>query len=59
MIEPTFGSELTDLIIELDYLRKKRLTGSTKPNVFFQLKKIFQTLESIGSVRVRSVFACN
>jgi Fic family protein len=52
LVEPSFGSSLTDLIIELDYLRKKPLTGSTHPRVFFQLKHIFHTLESIGSARI-------
>lgn len=52
LIEPSFGSELTDLVIELDYLRKKPLGGSTHPKVFFQLKHIFHTLESIGSARI-------
>lgn len=52
LIEPSFNSSLTDLIIELDYLRKKPLGGSTNPRVFFQLKHIFHTLESIGSARI-------
>lgn len=52
LVEPSFGSTLTDLIIELDYLRKKPLGGSTHSNVFFQLKHIFHTLESIGSARI-------
>ena len=52
LIEPSFGSALTDLIIELDFLRKKRLVGSTHPKVFFQLKHIFHMLESIGSARI-------
>lgn len=52
LIEPSFGSALTDLIIELDYLRRKPLGGSTHPKVFFQLKHIFHTLESIGSARI-------
>lgn len=52
LIEPSFDSSLTDLIIELDYLRKKQLGGSTHPRVFFQLKHIFHTLESIGSARI-------
>lgn len=52
MIAPSFDSHLTDLIIELDYLRKKRLEGTTHPNIFFQLKNIFHTLESIGSARI-------
>lgn len=52
LIEPSFGSKLTDLIIDLDHLRRKRLVGSTHPTVFFQLKNIFHTLESIGSARI-------
>jgi Fic family protein len=52
LIEPSFGSALTDLIIELDYLRKRSLGGSTHPKIFFQLKHIFHTLESIGSARI-------
>jgi Fic family protein len=52
LLEPSFGSQLTDLIIELDYLRRKPLGGSTHPKVFFQLKHIFHTLESIGSARI-------
>ena len=52
LVEPDFGSNLTKLILELDHLRKKRLGGSTDPQVFFQLKHIFHTLESIGSARI-------
>lgn len=52
LVEPSFGSKLTDLIIELEHLRKKRLSGTTHELVFFQLKHIFHTLESIGSTRI-------
>ncbi|HRN33772.1 MAG TPA: Fic family protein [Saprospiraceae bacterium] len=52
LVEPSFGSTLTDLIIELDYLRRKQPGGSTHPKVFFQLKNLFHTLESIGSARI-------
>lgn len=52
LIEPKFGSLLTSLILELDYLRKKQLGGTTHPKIFFQLKHIFHTLESIGSARI-------
>ncbi|MFN8359803.1 MAG: Fic family protein [Candidatus Kapaibacterium sp.] len=52
LIEPSFGSSLTDLIIDLESLRKKNVRGSTHPKVFFQLKHIFHTLESIGSARI-------
>jgi Fic family protein len=52
LVDPPFNSNLTDLIIDLDYLRKRPLKGSTHPATFFQLKKIFHTLESIGSARI-------
>lgn len=52
LIKPQFDSKLTDLVIELDFLRKKKLGGSTHPKIFFQLKNIFHTLESIGSARI-------
>jgi Fic family protein len=52
IIDPPYKSRLTDLVIELDYLRKKPLGGTTYPSTFFQLKQIFHTLESIGSARI-------
>lgn len=52
LVEPSFSSPLTSLIIELDFLRRKRLGGTTIPRVFFQLKHLFHTLESIGSARI-------
>jgi Fic family protein len=52
IVNPPFESPLTDLIIDLDHLRKKLLYGSTKPMIFFQLKNIFHMLESIASARI-------
>jgi Fic family protein len=52
IVEPKFGSSLTQLIINLDYLRKKRLGGTTHVKIFFQLKEIFHMLESIASARI-------
>ena len=52
LIKPDFDSPLTDLIIELEHLRKKDLGGSTHPEVFFQLRNIFHWLESMGSARI-------
>lgn len=52
LIDPGFDSSITDLIIELDHLRRKKLGGTTHPILFFQLKRIFHTLESLGSVRI-------
>jgi Fic family protein len=52
LIEPTFRSELTDLVLDLEHLRRKTLSESTHPSIFFQLKQIFHMLESIGSARI-------
>lgn len=52
LIDPSFGSNLTNLIIELDFLRKRILRGTTQPKIFFQLKRLFHILESIASARI-------
>jgi len=52
VVEPSFASDLTDSIINLEHLRKKRLGGTTHPAIFFQLKNVFHLLESIGSARI-------
>lgn len=52
IVDPVFESTLIDLIIDLEHLRKKRLGGTTHPQVFFQLKQIFHMFESIGSARI-------
>jgi Fic family protein len=52
LVSPSFDSKLTSLIIDLDYLRKKEMKGTTPAHIFFQLKSLFHTLESIGSARI-------
>ena len=52
IVIPDFDSEITDLIIELNHLRRKEVRGSTEPQIFFQIKNIFHSLESIGSARI-------
>ncbi|PKN70408.1 MAG: cell filamentation protein Fic [Chloroflexi bacterium HGW-Chloroflexi-5] len=52
LIEPSFDSMLIDLVIELDHLRKKEFKGTTPAPVFFQLKELFHTLESLCSARI-------
>ncbi len=52
LVEPTFRDELTDLIINLNNLRHRQLSGSTHPSLFFQVKELFHYLESIGSARI-------
>ncbi len=51
--QPDFGSKLTDVIIELERLRApRRIKSRVHPYIFAQLKAIFHTLESLGSVRI-------
>jgi Fic family protein len=52
LLNPAFDSALVDVGLELEYLRRLRLGGSTPPSVFFQLKRIFHMLESLGSARI-------
>lgn len=52
LIKPDFDSPLIDLILELEHLRKRELSGTTHPSIFFQLKSIFHLLESIWSARI-------
>lgn len=52
LIEPPFSSELTDLVMELEHLRKLEISGSTPPYIFFQLKEVFHLLESFNSARI-------
>jgi Fic family protein len=52
LVIPSFDSEITDLILELDHLRRKKIKGTTPQEIFLQLKDIFHILESIGSTRI-------
>jgi hypothetical protein len=50
--EPEWGSKLATTIVELEKLRVKQLGGPVPPYIFFQLKDIFQMMESLGSARI-------
>jgi len=52
LVKPSYDSPVTDLIIDLEKLRTKIMSGTTNYFVFFQIKNIFHTLESIGSARI-------
>ena len=52
LYEPAWGSTLASIILELEQLRVKQLGGPVPPYIFFQLKNIFQMLESLGSARI-------
>lgn len=52
LFEPGWRSDLARIIVELEKLRVKRLMGTLPPYIFFQLKEIFQWMESLGSARI-------
>ncbi|MCF4990262.1 Fic family protein, partial [Pseudomonas gessardii] len=52
LLNPSFDSDLVDVLSELEHLRRLRLEGDTPPPVFYQLKSLFHALESLGSARI-------
>ena len=52
LLAPSFDSTLTKLIIELEHLRKQEIDGTTPAYLFYQLKRLFHLLESVGSARI-------
>ena len=52
LLNPAFDSSLVDVLTELEHLRRLQLVGTTPAPVFFQLKRVFHMLESLGSARI-------
>ena len=52
LLVPDFDSEIADLVIDLDHLRRKELSTRTHPRVFKDLVSMFHTIEAIGSARI-------
>jgi Fic family protein len=50
--DPSWGSNLASVVLDLEKLRTKRLGGDVPPYIFFQLKEIFHILETLGSARI-------
>lgn len=50
--DPSWGSDLASIILDLEKLRTKKLGGAVPPYIFFQLKNIFHILETLGSARI-------
>ena len=49
---PAWSSEIVKNILSLEKLRSDKIISDIPPYIFFQLKTIFQTLETIGSSRI-------
>ncbi|MGS0755261.1 Fic family protein [Roseateles sp. GG27B] len=52
LLNPAFDSPLVDVLTELEHLRRLQLAGTTPGPVFYQLKRVFHILESLGSARI-------
>jgi Fic family protein len=52
LIAPSFDSGITDLVIDLDHLRRKEMMTVTHPLVFSQLIELFHLIEGIASARI-------
>jgi len=50
--EPLFNSRITDLVMEIEYLRKKETIITTDPFIYNQLRTIFLDLDAMASARV-------
>jgi Fic family protein len=50
--ELSLDSKVANLVIGLESLRTKNLEGTTPPWVFFGIKNLFQTIESVISARI-------
>ncbi len=50
--EPLFNSRITDLIMDIEYLRRKETASTVDPFIYNQLRDIFRDLDSMFSARV-------
>lgn len=50
--DPLWWSNLANIILDLERLRSQELYGEVPPYIFFQLKDIFQILETLWSARI-------
>ncbi len=49
---PDWNSDLARIVLDLEKLRTKVRPSEVPPYIFFQLKEIFQILETLGSARI-------
>jgi Fic family protein len=49
---PLLDSDVAGLVLELETLRSRELSGTTPPWIFFGVKNLFQTVESVISTHI-------
>ena len=52
MPEPAFGSRITDLVMDLEFLRRREIVPTTDSILFEQIRRIFRDLDAIAATRV-------
>ena len=52
MPEPAFNGKTTDLIMDLEFLRRREVVVSTDIILFEQLRRIFWEMDALGSTRI-------
>lgn len=52
LLNPSFDSDLVDVLTELELLRHSKFETEVNPLIFKQIKNIFHKLESLGSARI-------
>jgi len=50
--QPEYNSKLTDIIIQLEHLRGRSVSGSTNRQLFVQLKDLYHIIEALSSARI-------
>lgn len=50
--QPQYNSKLTDIIIQLEHLRGRSVSGGTNQQIFLQLKNLFHIIEALSSARI-------
>ena len=50
--KPDWESNLPNIILDLERLRNRQLSGEIPGYIFFQLKAVFQMMETLGSARI-------
>jgi len=52
MSEPSFASNITDLVMDLEFLRRRELVVTTDSNLYEQFRRIFRNLDALASTRI-------
>lgn len=52
LLTPDFNSPVIDLIMDLEFLKRREIRSTTDPKIYQQLREIFRDMDAIGSARI-------